>query len=302
MASASRALLVHARAAPRNLRPPALLFSQQRARFSDAAAFLSGRVPSEKQLKFAQSLSAEHATPLPAGALTCSMQCSTFIDGVLDSNPTKPSEKQLTFATKLAEENNVPVPEKALIDRRAMSAFIDEMLGSKPGGGGGDGGTSMNGGFMSAENGTGSEPSPKQLGLAAILAREMAVGIPASALVDKRGMSSFIDELMEKRGPSSGSSGGMGEFTDGSPARPPVRPHRTHINTTHPPPKPPGVISTKPASSTAARAEEQPARRLQAAGAATAGWAAATGRCSRPAAAGSRSTCRRRQPASPTES
>eukprot|EP01051_Picozoa_sp_SAG22_P014318 SAG22_NODE_1718_length_3741_cov_6.422021_3_plen_227_part_00 len=178
----------------------------RRRPFSDQPGpMLSGRLPTEKQLQFARDLSTQHSVAMPDGAIACAVQCSAFIDSVLDSNPSKPSEKQMAFARKLAEEKATALPDEAYVDRRATSRFIDEMMGNVSGGSGG-GGMGSDGGY--SPDATGNEPTPKQLGLIASLCRDLQLGVPAHALMDKKGMSSYIDELMAMKGSAGGT--GMG--------------------------------------------------------------------------------------------
>ena len=63
---------------------------------------------------------------------------------------------------------------------------------------------------------TGTEPTAKQLGLAARLCRELSEGIPAHALVDKMSLSSYIDQLMSRKATSGGGGSGGGSGSVGS--------------------------------------------------------------------------------------
>jgi hypothetical protein len=137
-----------------------------------------GGQPSAKQLKYARDLAAENGTVVPPEVDSSSMTISAFIDSLLDSNPRPPSIKQIDFVNSLAEERGLVVPAEALRDYRVASRFIDECLGN-----------------ASESPSEVSEPTLKQLGLAARLARDCNEGIPAEALLSKSSMSAFIDSL-----------------------------------------------------------------------------------------------------------
>eukprot|EP01052_Picozoa_sp_SAG31_P040146 SAG31_NODE_5743_length_2349_cov_1.514667_3_plen_130_part_01 len=106
---------------------------------------------------------------------------------MFSGNPAKPSDKQISFAQRLADEKGVPLPDGALKDRRQTSKFIDEMIG----------GSGLSGSIQTDRGDD--EPSLKQLTLVTSLCRELSEGIPAHALVDKKSLSNYIDELMDKK-------------------------------------------------------------------------------------------------------
>ena len=233
LASASASAAPAARLAARGstvgaLAPPALLRHQLRpaaAALSTVAA--TGRrglsaapemmvgaepAPSAKQLQFAYDLSQNHNTPMPDEAKSSSILCSAFIEQVLDDNPSPPTEKQLAFLSKLCAERGTEPPPEVLGDRRKASTLIDELLGNEPKDGGAD---------MNADAGaSATDPSPKQIILAARLARDKGEGIPADALASKAAMSTFLERLGAKASTMAASSGGGGWQPEGAPPAP----------------------------------------------------------------------------------
>jgi len=86
------------------------------------------RLPSEKQVQLARSLSERAGLDLPAEVLKDAATLSRWIDGAMKKAPARPpSEKQLAFAERLASENGAELTEEMRKDGRACSAFIDRM-------------------------------------------------------------------------------------------------------------------------------------------------------------------------------
>ena len=148
-----------------------------RSVFGDAISWKNP--PSEKQLKYAQSLALEIEQPLPLDAHEDSQVCSAFIDEVRQK--VAPTEKQLRFAETLAGEAGEALPEDAIKSKAAISEYIESMMQSLP---------------KKAKAGG---PSQKQLDFAADLARTRGVRIPAEALKQKHACSAFIDSMLGKQ-------------------------------------------------------------------------------------------------------
>ena len=125
------------------------------------------RPPSEKQIRYAQTLAQQVALELPPRAATDSMECSAFIDMALAKVP--PSPRQVEFAKSIAQQANIDLPEYALTSSKAISAYIEANQHLSAGMGGGMRAT----GAMASQK----EPSEKQILFAVSLARRLGVGL-----------------------------------------------------------------------------------------------------------------------------
>lgn len=149
----------------------------------------SPRVPSEKQIAYAQRLAVQAAKPLPDAATADSGVCSQFIDEMLRELP--PSQKQVAYAQTLAGKVGDELPDAALLSAAACSEYIDKMVG---GGSGGDGYAAT-----AAPPVNPNLPTDKQLLFACRLAREAQCDLPAEALRSKRDCSNFIEGLQKRK-------------------------------------------------------------------------------------------------------
>lgn len=93
---------------------------------ADGAARTPG-APSEKQLKFAQSLADSIGSEIPKEALEGVRELSAWIDKAKAKAPPRPpSEKQVSYAAKLARRAGIDLPEAVEVSSVACSAFIEE--------------------------------------------------------------------------------------------------------------------------------------------------------------------------------
>lgn len=87
------------------------------------------RMPSDKQIAFAEKLALEADQTLPDEARQDAGKLSQWIDARVKAAPPRPpSEKQLAFATRLAQENGVEIPDKVRQEMASCSAFIDQFM------------------------------------------------------------------------------------------------------------------------------------------------------------------------------
>ena len=161
------------------------------------------RPPSEKQIRYAQTLAQQVALELPPRAATDSMECSAFIDMALAKVP--PSPRQVEFAKSIAQQANIDLPEYALTSSKAISAYIEANQHLSAGMGGGMRAT----GAMASQK----EPSEKQILFAVSLARRLGVGLSADVISNRQSMSTFIDE--SQRSLNNGMGGGMNGMANG---------------------------------------------------------------------------------------
>lgn len=113
-----------------------------------------------------------------------------------------PSQKQVDFAQRVAEAAGVEVPEDARSDGRKLSEWIDSHKGSLPA----KPSNSSAGGRQGAKRGSKSPgpgaggagaplpPSERQMSYAERIAQSKGLVIPSSAVVDRRELSSWIDQ------------------------------------------------------------------------------------------------------------
>jgi len=184
--------------------------SLPRAQFDDSVVGESytAAPPSEKQIRYAQTLAIQTETALPDAVSTSAAECSAFIDEMLNKVP--PTMKQLNFASSLAEKAGIPLPAEVETSSSACSKFIDAQLQAS-GQGGGQGG----GGGVGAASGT--LPSEKQLLYAIGLAQKKNLGLPAEVLADKRSCSQFIDSLVNGIDPADGAAASVPPYAADDP-------------------------------------------------------------------------------------
>uniref|UniRef100_A0A7S0L1R9 Uncharacterized protein n=1 Tax=Coccolithus braarudii TaxID=221442 RepID=A0A7S0L1R9_9EUKA len=170
------------------------------------------RLPTEKQINYAQRLAIAAAENFPEDILVSSEACSAFIDRLLRQTP--PSKKQVDYAQLLAFRAGEALPADALMSASACSAYIDRLVSVAQAGGGVAQQTqyggqrpqyqpapaAMSGGAQSAvapniELAAGG-PSQKQVIFAVKLAQAAGVGLSAEALRDKGECSRFIEERL----------------------------------------------------------------------------------------------------------
>eukprot|EP00316_Scyphosphaera_apsteinii_P009763 CAMPEP_0119313690 /NCGR_PEP_ID=MMETSP1333-20130426/30012_1 /TAXON_ID=418940 /ORGANISM="Scyphosphaera apsteinii, Strain RCC1455" /LENGTH=232 /DNA_ID=CAMNT_0007318587 /DNA_START=89 /DNA_END=787 /DNA_ORIENTATION=+ len=151
------------------------------------------QLPSEKQVKYAQSLALQAQQILPDEVLLSREGCSAFIDSILAIVP--PSEKQIEFATQLAEKAGEQLDERVLESAKECSKYIDKMLeGARTP-------QQSNGMPNIATTSLTQLPSDKQLSFAINLARAAKVGLPAEVLLSKVECSQFIESLKSRPSP-----------------------------------------------------------------------------------------------------
>ena len=82
--------------------------------------------PSEKQVRFAQSLSEKYGLEIPEDALGNGRELSKWIDEQMAAIP--PSEKQIEFMENLARRYNLDPPEEAYSSKKKCSEWLDQVL------------------------------------------------------------------------------------------------------------------------------------------------------------------------------
>lgn len=181
--------------------------SLPKAQFDDSVGeSYTAAPPSEKQIRYAQTLAIQTETALPDAVSTSAAECSAFIDEMLNKVP--PTMKQLNFASSLAEKAGIPLPAEVETSSSACSKFIDAQLQASGQGGGGGGGSGAAGGTL---------PSEKQLLYAIGLAQKKNLGLPAEVLADKRACSQFIDSLVNGVDPVDGASASVPPYAADDP-------------------------------------------------------------------------------------
>lgn len=103
------------------------------------------KLPTQRQLAFAQKISREGGIPLPPSATSSATACSEFIDGNIhllsggsqmrgsEEGSSQPSQRQLLYAVSLARQRNLGLSAEVLKDRNACSQFIESCLGGNAG-------------------------------------------------------------------------------------------------------------------------------------------------------------------------
>ena len=133
--------------------------------------------PTDKQIRFAESLAAEHGVQIPQAALASKQACSAFIEkcqgmsrssGSSTAGVLVPTEKQLNYARKLAVEHGLRIPPDAMASRRACSDFIDSI-----------------------------PPTKKQAEFAKALAERGGLSMPPEVLKRRKSCSEFIDACQQ---------------------------------------------------------------------------------------------------------
>jgi len=164
--------------------------SQWEARSSSSSQSFIGDDPSlpptERQLKYAQSLALQTEQQLPNDAATNREKCSEFIDKMLRNTP--PSDRQVQFAQDLAMQAGESLPEDATRSKAAVKEYIEQMLNQQQG----------RESYPAAQRPS-QQPSKAQLEFAISLAVRKGVGLPAEALSTKTGCSAFISLMIEGR-------------------------------------------------------------------------------------------------------
>lgn len=178
------------------------------------------RLPSDKQLEYAQSLAQQLGKALPEDASQDADRCSQFIDECVNQVP--PSAKQIAFAQQISRQLGIDLPASATSNRQACSDYITANKGRLPPriAGTGMGMDSRMG--MSYKSGGYNMPSQAQILHAAQLAQSLNIGLSAEVLTDERAMSKFIGEFAADRA-AAGSSAGR-ELAATTPANKEVGP------------------------------------------------------------------------------
>jgi len=178
------------------------------------------RMPTDKQVTFAQRLAMQTSTPFPEEALSSFDAVSAFIDERLKEIP--PSEKQVQYATSLAERANEPLDQGVLESAASVSAYISKMSGAVPRPAKAAAGNGQSAAAIHIDTSGGGQvpPTDKQLSFAITLARANGIGLSAEVLVNRRECSSFIDQWTNR------SSGQAHEgVPTASAAQPAAAPH-----------------------------------------------------------------------------
>ena len=150
--------------------------------------------PTQKQLRFAETLAGQRGMQVPEDAMASKQACSAFIErmiesskGALNAAPADgrediassqearaPTEKQLQYARRLAGDLGLALPADAVTSMRACGEFIDKV-----------------------------PPSHKQLEFAKTLAGRQHIEVPADALRYRKACRAFIDACQQVTRPSS---------------------------------------------------------------------------------------------------
>lgn len=186
---------------------------------SFGVAHIDGVPPSQKQIRYLNSLAEEVGASVPEHVLHDKFACSQFIDELVADGAGRrlPSAKQLDFASWLAHKMGVIVPDEAKTDSKLCSAFIDEQMmleqaAKQKSSASGEFERSYF--FESYTRGGVFGPSEKQLDYARSLSERSGQPIPESALQDRRACSEYIDGVIEEMGtiPPSEKALGLARF------------------------------------------------------------------------------------------